>query len=416
MERIEIFSNLGVALALGLLIGLERGWKQREDAEGARFAGIRTFAITCVLGGVAAVLGRTAGVWVLAAAIPSFVLLLIGGMLRPVMKDDDHSVTTFIALMITLLIGVLAGYGYLASAAATAVVVTLLLGIKAPLHAWVRRLEWDEISAFLKLLLISVVVLPLLPNAGYGPWQALNPYQIWWMVVLISAISFAGFISIKWAGARRGILLTAFFGGFASSTAIALSFARFGKESPGIARLLAAGVGMSSTMMFARMLVVVFAVSRDMALALLPVVAAVVLSGAIGVVLLWRGQRDHAGSAPVLDNGFSLGVPIRFGLLLAGVMVLSRGATEWLGDEGLYVVAAAAGVTDVDTITLSVAGDVKTGLAINVAVAAALIAAAVNTVVKGVIVAGVGGLHMGRLVALPFGLMLASGALTYVLF
>ncbi len=416
MDRLEIFRNLGVALALGLLIGLERGWKQREEAEGERFAGIRTFAITALVGGMAAVLGRVANIWVLAAVIPAFVLLMIGGMLRPVMKDEPHGVTTYVAMFLTLLIGVLAGYGYLATSAATAVVVTVLLGLKAPLHEWVRRLEWSEIVAFFKLLLISVVALPLLPNKAYGPWGALNPYELWWMVVLVSAITFAGFVAIKWAGARRGILLTAVLGGLASSTAIAFSFARFGKDSPKLGRYLAAGAAAASTIMFLRMLVIASVVSPALALALAPIVAIIVVAAGAGVAVLWRDSRAAAGETPTLETSFHLGVPLRFGLFLVAVMVFADAATAWFGARGLYLVAGFAGLTDVDAITLSVASDVNTGLAVHVAVTAALIAAGVNTVIKGLIVAVIGGRSMGRLIALPMGLMIVAGVAGYLIF
>ena len=415
LERLEIFENLGVALALGLLIGLERGWKRRDEEEGSRFAGIRTFAIICILGGVMAILGRVADVWVLAVSVPAFVLLIIGGMLRPAMKNGDRDFTSYAAMLLTLLVGVLAGYGYLASAAATAVVVTVLLGLKAPLHAWVRQIERDEIIAFFKLLLISVVVLPLLPDQGYGPWGALNPYEIWWMVVLISAISFAGFVAIKWAGARRGILLTALFGGLASSTAIAVSFARFGKESPALQRYLAAGMAAASTMMFPRMLVVVSVVSPPLGLVLAPIVGIILVGGGVGVTLLWPRAKAAAVDAPELATSFNLGVPIRFGLLLAAVMVIANGATEWLGDAGLYMVSAFAGITDVDAITLSVAGNIKTGLAVKAAYTAVLIAALANTLVKWGIVLVAGGVAMARLVAVPLGLMILGGVAGYLL-
>ena len=416
MDRLEIFENLGVALALGLLIGLERGWKRREEAEGSRFAGIRTFGITGLAGGVMAVLGRVADPWVLVISIVAFVFLIIGGMLRPVMKDEDRSVTGYVAMFMTLLIGVLAGYGYLASSAAAGVVTTILLGVKAPLHDWVRRLERDEITAFFKLLLISVVVLPLLPNRGYGPWGSLNPYEIWWMVVLVSAISFAGFVAVKWAGPRRGILMTAFFGGLISSTAIAVSFAKFGKDNPKLSRLLAAGVGASSTMMFARMLVISAAVSPQLAWALLPIVALILVGGVLGGVLLWGKAVNSASGVPALESSFSLRLPLQFGLFLGLVMLLADGALVWLGTHGLYLVAAIAGLTDVDAITLSVAGDVSNGLSVKIAYTAALIAALVNTVIKGLIVVVAGGAAMGKTAALPLGLMVLGGVAGYFLF
>lgn len=226
MAETDIFLRLGLALAIGLLLGLERGWHGRTAAEGDRIAGIRTFALTGLLGGVSA--------WLATVTTPVFsalAMLALGGLLAVsywvrLRSDDDLGLTTEIALLLTFALGVAAVTGPMAPTAAVAVVAALLLSMKPTLHRWVRQIERFELEALFKLALISVVVLPLLPNQGYGPGQVLNPYLLWWAVVFVAGLSFVGYIAIRVLGARLGILATGLFGGIASSTATTLALSR----------------------------------------------------------------------------------------------------------------------------------------------------------------------------------------------
>ncbi|MCW8928485.1 MAG: MgtC/SapB family protein, partial [Gammaproteobacteria bacterium] len=215
----ELFERLAVALAIGLLIGIERGWHEREAGEGRRIAGLRTFGIIGLLGAVSGLLADELGELLLAATFIAFAALVIAAHVLESREDRDFGMTTPVAALLTFTLGTLAALGYTAVAGATAVVTATLLGLKPLLHRWIEQMEQRELYAIFKMLMISVVLLPILPNQGYGPWQALNPYEIWWMVVLIAGISFAGYFAVKIAGSRRGLVITGLFGGLASSTA-----------------------------------------------------------------------------------------------------------------------------------------------------------------------------------------------------
>ncbi|MGD8803934.1 MAG: MgtC/SapB family protein, partial [Gammaproteobacteria bacterium] len=238
-EELQVFYHLCVALAIGLLIGVERGWKEREAQEGERVAGVRTFGLIGLLGGGTALLAEQLGSLVLGLAFVG-----MAGALTTVYvvnfrsSEDDAGITSLITGLLTFVFGALTVMGQAAVAAAFAVVTTLLLSYKPVLHQWVSALEVDELRAGIKLLLISVVLLPILPDQGFGPWQALNPYEMWWMVVLVASISFTGYFAIKIAGTRRGTVLTGLFGGLASSTALTLHFSRMSRGNDKLAPML----------------------------------------------------------------------------------------------------------------------------------------------------------------------------------
>ncbi|HKJ95907.1 MAG TPA: DUF4010 domain-containing protein, partial [Gammaproteobacteria bacterium] len=235
----------------------------------------------------------------------------------------------------------------------------------------------------LQLLLISVVVLPLLPDRGYGPWQAINPYRLWWLVVLIAGIAFVGHFSTRLVGAKRGILLTGFFGGLASSTALTLNFARMGREHPALHGVLATGVILAGGTVFPRMLFEVGVINR----ALLP--RAGIALGTMAVVTYlaalagWLATRRRTVSDSAEGGqAFQLGIALKFAALLAVISLLSEAMRAWFGDAGIYALALVSGIGDVDAITLSLAHMARQSLAPEVAVTAMVIAAVTNTVVK----------------------------------
>lgn len=275
--------RLGVALALGLLIGLERGWERRDIAEGARVAGIRTFGIIGLLGGTAATLSEGSGALVLAAAVISLGLLLAVSYWHQTARHGQMGVTTLVAALLTFVFGAMAGQGFLLPAAVASVAVALLLSVKSELHGLLARIDRRELFATLRLLLISVVLLPILPNRGFGPLEALNPYQLWLMVVLIAGVSYVGYVSVMLVGDRRGILAAALLGGLVSSTAVAINLGRLAREHPQGRELFAAGIIGASTMMFPRVLIVAAVFAPVVASALfLPLATATVVGGALG--------------------------------------------------------------------------------------------------------------------------------------
>ena len=381
-----IYWHLAVALALGLLVGTERGWQFRELEEGRRVAGIRTYGLLGLAGGLAAVLGRALSPAAFGVALGGVAALIVAAYLITAREGRDVSITGATAQGLTFLFGALAGLGHVEVASAFAVITTLLLGLKPVLHGWLRRITAIELQAALKLLLISVVLLPVLPDRGYGPWQVLNPYRIWWMVVVIAALSFAGYVAMRLVGAARGTILTALLGGLASSTAITLNFSRLARIHPYADALLASGILAACATMFPRILIVAGIFCPPLALRLAPAVGVMALGTYAAAVWLWlraRRQQRDPGAEPIMRNPLELGPTLFFGLLLGVIMLLAKALEVWLGDAGVYLLAAVSGLTDVDAITLSLAQMSNRGdLLLHAAALGILIAAAVNTLVK----------------------------------
>ena len=404
--------NLAVALGVGLIIGVERGWTQRTLKEGRRVAGLRTFALVGFLGGLAAQMGLRYGLGAMLVVTGAMLALVIASLLiEHRKKKSDRGITTEVALIITLALGVLAGYGEVTIAAASAVVVTVLLGLKPQLHQWLETLEQRELLAAFKFLLMSLVILPVLPNHGYGPWQSLNPYMIWLMVVLISGISFAGYIAIRTLGPRRGMFLTGLLGGLTSSTAVTISMARMARETPSLTGPAAAATLASATILYPRVLLVATTFSAQLGQELLlPLGAAAAASG----LILWY-QMNRVGEAkesPPMETlePFDLATPLKFGAILAAVMLGSAAMSAWLGDVGLLVISGIAGLTDVDAPTLTAAQSVSNGLDPALGVLAILIAVSVNVGAKWGLVIWIAGRHMGIMAGLGFSGALLAGA------
>jgi uncharacterized membrane protein (DUF4010 family) len=399
----KIFFLLGTSLAVGLLIGLERGWKKREESEGSRVAGFRTFALLGLLGGVSALLAERLGGLVLGLAFIAVAAGVTGAYVINVKRTDDASITSLVASLLTFALGAVAGLGEVEIAVAFAVVTTLLLGFKPQLHHWISALEGKELRAVLQLSLISLVLLPLLPDRGYGPWQALNPYEIWWMVVLIAGISFVGYFAIKIAGARKGVLYTGLFGGLASSTALTLNFARAARRDATGAPLLSVGVLVACATMYPRMLLVAVVINAQLLQPMLtPVVVMAVMVYGTALYYWWRsGQNQQKALSTPFNNPLELKAAAGFGVLLALITLLGRALKLWLGNTGIFMLAAASGVADVDAITLSLSRMSQDDVDPRVAVTAIVIAAAVNNLVKGGMAATVGGRQLGMRVALP---------------
>lgn len=415
MDDLETLQRLGLALAIGVLIGIERGWHSRAEPEGTRVAGVRTFALGGLLGGAWASLADQLGDGVLVAAFLAYAATIIAFRLRASANTHDYGATTVIAALLTFAFGAIAVRGSMQVAAAGAVVATLLLGIKPQLHHWVERIEREELMAVLKLLAMSIVLLPVLPNEGFGPWHALNPYKIWWMVVLVAGISFAGYVAVKAVGERRGIMLAAAAGGVVSSTAVTASFSRQAHNAPVLAPLYASGVALACATMFPRVILLVSVVHPTLLPRLWPPLAAAALAGFVAAALLARlGRAETPKSAHAHRNPFEFGLALRFGAFLAAVMFLSRALNVWMGDAGTYVLATASGLVDVDAITLALA-NLTDGPPEFLIANAICLAAAVNTLVKAGLAFYLGGGAFGARVAAALGISLAAGGAVLLL-
>ncbi|MDP2244085.1 MgtC/SapB family protein [Pseudomonas sp.] len=407
-EALDTLLNFASALAVGLLIGAERGWQERNTEDGRLAAGIRTFGLSGLLGGFAMFLGEHFGVVAWAVIFVGFAALVLASYFGDLLQLGDRGLTSEVAMLITFILGSLAVAGHSPLAAAGAVAVALLLSLKRTLHTILQRLSEAELSGALKLLFISLVLLPALPNQGYGPWQAFNPYVTWWMVVLIAAIGFAAYMAIRLVGTRHGILLTALLGSIVSSTAMTITLARL-HQGRNLQALLACGLLATSALMFPRVLLEVAVVNPSLLPQLLwplGVTTLVYAAGALGYFRIASKQVDE-DTEPPLKNPFELGPALRFAALLVLILFLVEASRRWLGDTGVYLVALFSGLADVDAITLSLARNALTGLDAHVAVQGIFLAALSNSLVKGLLIA----LIAGRQLALRTLPIMAAGLL-----
>ena len=400
MELRELSLRLALALAIGFVIGLERGWKERDELEGHRTAGLRTFSLIGLLGGVFGALSLGGDRLLLAAGFVTTGLCVAAFMWRENERHKDFSATSLIAALLTLALGVMAVLGDMAATAGAGIAVALLLAMKAQLHGWMERITWPELRSGLLLAAMTFIALPLLPNRTIDPWEAINPYELWLMTILVAAVSFSGYAAVKLAGAKRGLVLAAALGGLFASTAVTLSLARLLPANKTRLKLIAGGILASGAVMMVRVILVTGLVNMQLAQKLAPALlaAAAVSAAAATVMLLARGKHGNdPKDALVHKNPFELSEVLRFGAILGVVMLAAVFARRYIGDEGLLAVAALSGLADVDALTLSVA---RMGSASDVAVNAILLAAGVNTLAKTVYAGMAGGSRLGLLLLL----------------
>ena len=385
--HISIIWNLLSALGIGLLIGIERGWSGRLEDEGDRIAGIRTFSLVGLFGGVWTEVSQFINEWILAVAFLALAALVITSYIveAKVEEEKDLGITTEVALLLTFVLSSWAAFGYHIHALGTTVVVISLLSLKPTLHKWLNKIEVKEIYAGIKLLIITVILLPLLPNKGYGPWEAINPHWIWWMVVLISGLSFIGYILIKYLGQDKGTMLTAITGGVASSTAVTLSLAQFARQQKKIVSgIFIGGVLVASSIMFLRVGIEVVIVNSSLLHPLwIPLATMLILTLGSGY-WLWQQHLQLENDRPPVElkNPLQLFTALQFGLLLGVIFLLATAMEKWYGDQGIYLLALFSGLMDVDAITLSLSRMAKEGTDPTVATVGSVIAAITNTVVK----------------------------------
>lgn len=407
-QHAPVLLRFGVALLLGILLGIER--ERRKDPQ-LGFAGVRTIALIALTGAVSSWAGAAFGLpWLAPAAFAAIALLVLGSYVVTALRGTV-GITTEVTALIAFLLGVVCERGEMAIAGAVAVTVALVLVLKEWSHALAKKLEPADISATLQFAIVTVIVLPLVPDKSYGPppFDVLNPYRIWLMVALISALDFVSWILVKIVGREHGIGLTGLLGGLASSTAATLSFTKRSKQEPAQSAAFALGILIAWSVMLARIAVVIGVTSLAMLRAVGPTLGAMALVNLIAIGWMWR-RRQGDGRAEVGEssNPFELKTAIRFGLLFGVVMFAARAAEVWLGERGLYLAAVIAGLTDVDAITLSMgqlAG--RTPEMLGAAGRAVVLAIVANTLTKGGIASTAGSPELRRIV-LPVALVLGA--------
>jgi uncharacterized membrane protein (DUF4010 family) len=386
---------LALALAIGFLVGLERGWKTRDEHGGERQAGIRTFALYGFLGGLIGVLGDIGGDAIVVVLGLGVSALIIAGYITGVRTpEDDRGMTTEVAAFITFVLGAMAVRGDMIVAAASAVVLVAILDLKHYLHQWVQRIQAAELGSFITLLVISIVLLPVVPNQGFGPGGVLNPYELWWVAVLITAASFLGYVAIKFIGTQGGTLLMGIMGGIASSTALTVSASRLAAQSTPLAPALAGAISAASAVMFARILFIASAIAPALGRELLaPFAAAGVVCAVFAYLQSYETKRGEKPADLMLGPPTDIRLAIQFALLL-GIFALAVHYTRtFLSDQWVIALAAVSGLVDVDATTVTMARGVAggEGISLQLAASSVLIAVAVNMAVKAGITRAIGG-------------------------
>jgi uncharacterized membrane protein (DUF4010 family) len=412
MSFYEIVISLVVALAAGGLIGAER--QQAHKGKGSEdFGGIRTFPLVALAGACGSLLRPAVGVWGFVALFAGVAVLLAISHARS--GRHDLGISSEVAALVTFALGALATSPELLSAGprylvvgAVAGMTMALLALKRPLHGFVAQLSEDDVYATVKFVLLALVFIPVLPNHAYGPFEAINPFKVGVFTALVAAISFAGYVAVRWLGGQRGAIVTGLFGGLASSTAVTLTFAERSKEQKEMLGIAAIAIVAASATMFARMLFILGVRDRELLVALALPLGAMALSGWAGSLFLYRREKSRGPSDVSLKNPFELKRAIQFGLLYVIVSVVAKASSVYAGKLGLYASSIVAGIADVDAITLSMTELHLGGTATREASTAIFLAAVTNTVVKVVMAAAVGGWSLGKKVAV---VMLASIAI-----
>lgn len=382
-------SALAAAAGCGALIGSIRQWSEqtRSNIEPADFSGVRTHTLWAMLGCIA-----VGFPW----ALPAVIALVAGHLITQRWTQEvKHPAggTSLAAALITVLVGALIGTENPRAAVLATILTAVLLGLKQPIHDWTRRFTTADIRAALQFAAITGIVLPLVPNRDFGPFDAFNPYTTWLMVVLISGLGFVGYVAMRLLGARAGLLITSLFGGLASSTASTLAFSKRSREEPALSADYAFAAVASSTVMLPRTLAVIFVISPELALACTPGFALMTIPALAYGLWHWLSQRrDNAAvSSPSIANPLGLGTAIKFALLYAGIVLLVKAASALEWEAGILPLSFISGLTNMDAIALSMADSLADeAIAPKLAAQAVILGAVANSLLKAGLAASLG--------------------------
>jgi uncharacterized membrane protein (DUF4010 family) len=407
MDNSDLALRFAAALGLGMLIGLER--ERSKGEEGG--AGVRTFALISLTGAIAGHLGMSLGLDWLALSIFAAVAALIIGQYVVTSQRGETGITTEVSALLAFLLGLLCAHGQLQLAGWVAVAMALLLALKGWLHRLASQISAGDVEATLKFCIVTLIILPLVPDHNYGPppFDVMNPYKIWLMVVLISALNFASYLLIKIVGAEHGIGIAGLLGGLASSTAVTLGFSQRSRQQGENASALALGILLAWTVMFFRVAIMTSLISWELGRRLAFALGLLCIVSLGACYWLWRRrQQEERGEVKAGSNPFELDQAIKFGLLFGVVVLIAKAAQVYFGDAGLYLAAAITGLTDVDAITLAMADLAKSDEStLATAARAIVIAVLANTLTKSGMTIGLGSPDLRR-ITLPISVLLLA--------
>ncbi len=408
-----MLQSLIVSASLGALIGLIRQWGEQQDAhkDDNHFAGLRTFVLWALIGYTAAFVDSTHVPYAFLAALGIVGAHLI---LHGFIAKDRTSIglTTGAAAIITLLLGALVYWGQLLFAVMFAALTMIVLGMKQMSHSWTRKFTNEDIRSTLQFVAVTGVVLPLVPNQGYGPYEAINPYSLWLMVVLISGLGFVGYILMRLLGTKAGVILTGLVGGLASSTATTLAFSRESKTYPEISGSFALAIVMACTIMLGRVLVILgFIYPAFIAQLWYPflIMAMPGLLYAVFIALLSKKSKTPV-EIPNLKNPLGLSIAIKFGIIYGVISFLVKWLSQTELTDELLALSFISGLTDMDAIALSITQNLKDGsVALQLGTRAIILAAVANTILKASLVFSIGAPQLRKHIGIALGATVLAG-------
>lgn len=392
-----VYRDLAIALAAGLLIGVERGWSMRGEQHGARVAGIRTFGLIAGMGGLVALIAQSLSMIMAAILLAGVVTMLSVSYARTIHEPDGLSITNFVVSLLTLCLGLLAGSGYPALAMAGAAIVTALLSMRSELHGFLHKLGSTDINVAIRFAIIVLAVLPFLPNRAYGPYDAFNPQQLWLVVTLVTGLSFVGYVANRIFGAEHGTIMTAVIGGAYSSTAVTASLAQRLRSEDSSKRTLSAGIALASSVMYIRVLLLTFILANfafvPMAMILVP---AGVVAGIAGLLMLRKSGATKSDEQVETRNPIRLLPAFFFAGTVAVMSLAARWAEAEFGSSGIAYMVLIMGSLDVDAAIITL-GTLPSGMiAVNLAGFVLAMTVLANMIFKTAVVVVTAGWTSGR--------------------
>jgi uncharacterized membrane protein (DUF4010 family) len=385
--ELQILQKFAISLILGALVGVERQFSKTDDQVSLSAIGLRTFIFLSLLGTTSALIADKVGALFFGIAFAGVFTMIGIGYIVVTRRSQDVGMTTEASALLVFMIGSLVWWDMRELAIALAVAVTVFLSLKETLHEWAHRIEREDIFAALKFAIITFIILPILPNKVYGPFNAFNPHEIWLIVVLISGIGFVGYILLKILGPTRGIGLVGLLGGLVSSTAVTLSFSRRSKQEPTLFSAFALAIVLASTIMFPRILFEIWVINPKLMPSLIPPIAILTATGAVFSLWYYLRARRKLRTEPVkFRNPLDFSMAVKFGLLYAIILFAAQIARHYAGEGGLMAVSVLSGVTHIDAIVLSIARMAKLELDAHTATRAIVLATLSNTLFKAILI------------------------------
>jgi len=399
-----------LSLGLGLLVGM-----QRQSAN-SKTAGIRTFPLITLTGTICGFLAKEFDGWILAVGFIAIAsLLVVANVIRAKEERDGIGITTEMAALLMYAIGAYLVFGEKIIAIVITGVVTVLLHFKTTLHGWVGKFGQDDLKAIMQFVLISMIILPVLPDATYDRYESLNPKDIWLMVVLIVGISLIGYFIYKFIGSKAGVFLSGILGGLISSTATTISYSRMARKAEAITKIAAFVILTASAVSLVRVMVEISVVAPSSFKAFVFPLGAELLIMIVLVFVLFFRNRKEKTEMPAQTNPAELKGALIFALLYGGISFISALVKDNFGNEALYFVSIVSGLTDLDAITLSTAKmteekNIETSLGWRLI----LVATLSNLVFKGGMAMAMGNKQLGKVVGSLFAILIISGVLIII--